>query len=190
LRKASFLVDQLGSRVASTMVTIIDDGLLAGGLGTRPFDAEGVPSRTTCVIRDGILESYLLDSYSARRLGLQSTSNSNRDLQGGNSVGPTNFHLAARSTPATDIVASVRRGLYVTELIGFGVDIVSGNYSQGAAGLWIEGGAPAFAVEEVTIAGNLKDMLTSIEAVGDDPLVLGEVFSPTLLVGRMVVSGN
>ncbi len=190
MRKASFLTDRLGCRIASSGVTVHDDGLLPGGVGSRPFDSEGVPSRRTTVIRGGILENYLLDAYSARKLGLRSTGNSNREPHGSASVGPTNFFLEPGEVSPEDIVGTVKKGLLVSELIGFGVNIVSGDYSQGAAGLWIENGVPVFPVEEVTISGNLKDMLTRIEAVGNDLLSLGEVFSPTLLIGRMVVSGS
>lgn len=190
LRKASFLMDRLGKRVASPLITLLDDALLPGGLGSRPFDSEGIHSQTTVVARDGVLESYLLDCYSARKLGLETTANSNRELYGGPSVGPSNFYLKAGSTPPADIIASVPNGLYVTELIGFGANIVSGDYSRGAAGLWIEGGKLAFPVEEITIAGNLKDMLTAVEAVGNDLLVLDEIFAPTVLIGKMVVSGH
>ncbi len=190
LRKASFLMNRLGERIASAAVTMRDDALLPFGLASRPFDAEGIPSMTTTVIREGVLESYLLDLYSARKLGLRSTANSNREIHGGNSSGPSNFFLEPSGTTPEHIVGSVKEGLYVTELIGFGVNIVSGNYSQGATGLWIDGGELAFPVEEITIAGNLKDMLAGIEAVGNDPWVLSEVFSPTVLVSRMVVSGK
>jgi PmbA protein len=190
LRKASLFAGKLGTRVATPDVNIYDDALLPGGLGSRPFDAEGVPSRRTSVISRGILESYLLDSYSARKLGMLGTGNSDREPQGSPSVGPSNFYLEPGNATPEEIVRSVKRGLYVTELIGFGVNIVSGNFSQGAAGLWIEDGEIAFPVEEITIAGNLKDMLTRIEAVGNDLLTLGEVFAPTVLIGRMVISGN
>jgi PmbA protein len=190
LRQASFLMDRLGKRVASPLITVLDDARLPGGLGSRPFDSEGIHSQTTAVVRDGVLENYLLDCYSARKLGLETTANSNRELYGGPSVGPSNFYLKAGSTPPADIVASVRNGLYVTELIGFGANIVSGDYSRGAAGMWIEEGKLAFPVEEITIAGNLKDMLTAVEAVGNDLLVLDEIFAPTVLIGKMVVSGH
>lgn len=189
-RKASFLVDKLGARIASPLVTIYDDARLAGGLGSRPFDSEGIPSRTTTVVEDGILTSYLLDAYSARKLKLASTANSARNLSGGPTVGPSNFYLKPGGQSPEDMISSVKNGLYVTELIGFGVNIVSGNFSQGAVGIWIEDGELAYAVEEITIAGNLKEMLTAIEAVGNDPLPLGEVFSPTIMIGKMVVSGN
>lgn len=190
VRQASFLTGKLGSQVASPLVTVYDDALLPGGLASRPFDAEGVPSQTTTVICDGVLESYLLDSYSARKLALRSTANSNRPLHGAPCAGPSNFYLKAGTATPDEIIATVRNGLYLTELIGFGVSIVSGTFSQGAAGLWIEGGHLAFPVEEITIAGNLKDMLTSVEAVGNDLLALGEVFAPTLLIGKMVISGS
>ncbi len=190
LRKASFLMEKRGEPIASPHVTIVDDALFPFGLATRPYDAEGVPSQTTVVIREGVLENYLLDSYSARKLGLRSTANSNRDLHENHSSGPSNFFLAPGSAKPPEIIASVKKGLYATELIGFGVNIVSGNYSQGAAGLWIENGSLAFPVEEITIAGNLRDMLAGVEAVGNDPLICAEIFAPTLLIGKMVVSGN
>jgi PmbA protein len=189
LRKASFLLDRLGTRVAAPEVTIIDDALLPGGLESRPFDSEGIPSRTTSVIEEGILRSFLLDSYSARKLGLQPTGNSTRQVSGAPEAGPSNFYLKPGKIPPEDIIASVTHGLYVTELIGFGVDIVSGNYSRGAAGIWIENGRLAYPVEEITIAGNLKDMLLNIEAVGDDLQLLAETFAPSLKIRKMVVSG-
>ncbi len=121
---------------------------------------------------------------------MRSSGNSARELSGAPLVGASNFYLQPGSQSPEEIIATVKNGLYVTELIGFGVNIVSGDYSQGAAGLWIENGSLAYPVEEITIAGNLKDMLTSIEAVGDDLLPLNEVFSPTFKIGKMVVSGN
>ncbi len=190
IRKASFLVGKLGARVASPLVTIRDDALLDGGPGSRPFDAEGIPSQSTVVIREGVLEHYLLDSYAARKLGSASTGNSNREPNGGPSVGPTNFFLERGTASPSEIIASVKRGLIVTELIGFGADIVSGNYSQGASGIWVEDGRPSFPVEEVTIAGNLMDMLLGIEATGNDLQALGEIFAPTILIGKMIVSGG
>jgi PmbA protein len=189
-RKASFLADKIGTRIASPRVTIYDDARLPGGLGSRPFDSEGVPSQTTTVVEDGILMSYLLDSYSARKLLLRSTANSARTLSGGPMVGPSNFFLKPGMQSAEEIVSSAKNGLYVTELIGFGVNIVSGNFSQGASGIWIENGELAFPVEEITIAGNLKEMLAAIEAVGNDPLPMAEIFSPTIMIGKMIVGGN
>jgi len=189
-RKASFLLDKLGERISSSLVTVCDNALLPGGLGTRPFDAEGVPSQKTVIIRDGVLENYLLDEYSARKLGMKSTGNSDRELHGGPSAGPSNFYLSPGKDGPEEIISSVKEGLYVTELIGFGANIVSGNYSQGAVGQWIRNGKLEFPVEEVTIAGNLNEMLLGIRAVGNDLLPLAEVFSPTILIDKMVVSGN
>jgi PmbA protein len=190
VRKASFLLDRLGTRVAAPGVHIVDDALLASGLGSRPFDAEGVPSRALPIVDDGILAGYLLDAYTARKLGMASTASSAREVSGPPKAGPSNFYLRPGSATPEAIVASVRSGLYVTELIGFGVNVVSGDFSQGAAGIWIDGGALAYPVEEITVAGNLKEMLLSIEAVGNDPVMHGETFAPTVKIGKMMVSGN
>jgi PmbA protein len=189
-RKASFLLDRLGVKISSPLVTVYDDAIRPNGLATRPFDAEGRRSEKTLVIREGVMESYLLDEYSARKLGLKSTGNSDREVHGGPSAGPSNFYLCPGNDDPGDIIASVKEGLYVTELIGFGVNLVSGNYSQGAVGQWIRNGNLEFPVEEVTIAGNLNEMLMGIEAVGNDLMPLGEVFSPTILIDKMVVSGD
>jgi PmbA protein len=187
-RKASFLVGQLGERVASEKLTIIDDGLMAGRLGSRPFDAEGLTSRKTVVVHNGILENYLLNTYTARKLGLKSTGNAARGLIGAPSVGPGNLYIQPGSHSAAEIVSSVASGLFVTELLGFGVNTVTGDYSRSAAGIWIEGGELTFPVQGVTIAGNLRDMLCAIEMVGNDLDFRGSIVSPTLLIGRMMVS--
>jgi PmbA protein len=187
-RKASFLVGQLGERVASEKLSIIDDGLMAGRLGSRPFDAEGLTSRKTVVVRNGILENYLLNTYTARKLGLKSTGNAARGLIGAPSVGPGNLYIQPGSHSAAEIVGSVASGLFVTELLGFGVNTVTGDYSRSAAGIWIEGGELTFPVQGVTIAGNLRDMLCAIEMVGNDLDFRGSIVSPTLLIGRMMVS--
>lgn len=186
-RKASFLVGQLGEKIAAEKVTIVDDGRLRSALGSRPFDAEGLPTRQTVVIRDGIFESYLLDTYTARKLGLRSTANAHRGLVGSPGVGAGNLYLqAGRHTPA-EILGSVSRGLLVTELIGFGVNIVTGDYSRSASGIWIENGELTFPVQGVTIAGNLKEMLGSIEMVGNDLDFRGTLVAPTLLISRMTI---
>ncbi len=190
LRKASFLMGKKGMKIGSHLLTVWDDPLLPDGLASRPFDSEGVPSQKIAVVRDGVLENFLLDVYSARKLGMKTTGHSNREPDGSPSVGPSNFFLQPGNASPADIIGSIKQGLCVSELIGFGVNLVSGDYSQGAAGFWIEDGELAFPVEEITIAGNLGDMLTRIEAVGNDLEILGEVFSPTLLIGKMVVSGD
>jgi PmbA protein len=188
-RRASFLLDRLGSRVAAPSVTLVDDGTVAGALGSRPFDGEGLPTRRTVLIRDGVLESYLLDSYSGRKLGLPSTHHAVRDGSGV-SVSTTNLMLLPGTASPRDLIASVSNGFYVTELIGFGVNGVTGDYSRGAAGTWIENGELTYAVEEVTVAGNVLDMFAAVEGIGNDLVLRDRTVSPTLLIGRMVVAGN
>ena len=186
-RKASFLVGQLGEQIATERLTIIDDGLILRGLGSRPFDAEGLPTRRTVVIRNGVLESYLLNSYTARKLGLKSTGNAGRGLSGAPGVEAGNLYVEAGTHSPDEIIKSVSKGLLITELLGFGVNIVTGDYSRSAGGIWIENGELTFPVQGVTIAGNLKEMLNSIEMIGNDLDFRGSVVSPTLLIGRMTI---
>ncbi len=186
----SFLIGQLGKRIAPGWITVYDDALRVGGLGSRPFDGEGLPSRTTTVVRDGVLQTYLLDTYSARKLGLASTASASRGIGDSPSVGPTNFYLKAGDRGPDDIIASVKQGLYVTELIGFGINMATGDYSRGAAGLWIENGELTYPVEEITIAGNLKQMFMDIDMVGNDLVFRGRIASPTIKVGGMMIAGN
>ena len=188
-RRASFLLDRLGSRVAAPSITVIDDGTLPGALGSRPFDGEGLPTRRTVIVREGVLESYLLDSYSGRKLGMASTHHAVRD-GAGVSVSTSNLMLLPGTATPEELIASVKNGFYVTELIGFGVNGVTGDYSRGAAGLWIENGELAYPVEEVTVAGNLLKMFDSVEGIGNDLVLRDRTVSPTLLIGRMVVAGN
>ncbi len=189
-RQSSFLADKLGQRVASENVTIVDDGTLPGLFGSSPFDDEGVPSRRTVVIDRGVLVSYLLNSYTARKLGMKTTGNASRGITGNASVGHGNFYLEKGEMPPEQIIRSISKGLYVTELIGSGVNIVTGDYSRGAVGLWIENGEIAYPVSEVTIAANLKDMLMNIERIGSDLEFRGSTASPTLLIGEMTISGQ
>lgn len=187
---ASFLIGQLDKRLAPDLVTVYDDARLVGGLGSRPFDGEGLPTRKTTVVENGMLRSYLLDTYSARKLGLTSTANASRGVGDSPSVGPSNFYLAPGGHDPAKIIASVKQGLYVTELIGFGINMVTGDYSRGAAGLWIENGELAYPVEEITIAGNLKQMFADIEMVGKDLVFRGRIASPTIKIGSMMIAGN
>ena len=189
-RKASFLEGKLGERVASELVTIIDDGTIPSLFGTSPFDDEGVPSRRTVVIEKGILRSYLLNSYTARKLGLKTTGNAARGITGNASVGHGNLYLENGDKSPDEIIRSIRNGLYVTELIGSGVNTVTGDYSRGAAGLWIENGEFAYPVSEITIASNLTNMLLDIEAKGSDLEFRTSVASPTLVIREMTVSGQ
>ena len=187
---ASFLIGQLGKTLAPDTITIHDDGCMPGGLGSRPFDGEGLPTRKTVVMEQGVLRSYLLDTYSARKLGMSSTGNAWRGIGDSPSVGATNFYLLPGNTTPEEIVRSVKDGLYVTELIGFGVNMVTGDYSRGVAGIWIENGELAYPVEEITIAGNLKQMFKDIEIVGNDLEFRGRIASPTLKLSEMTIAGN
>ena len=187
---ASFLLDQLGHQLAPEFVNIHDDGRLVGGLGSRPFDGEGVPTRKTPIIERGILTNYLLDTYSGRKLGMASTGNASRSVGDNPSVGVTNFYLVPGVVTPAEMIGTVRQGLYVTELIGFGVNMVTGDYSRGVVGFWIENGELAFPVEEVTIAGNVKQMFADIEMIGNDLQFRGRMASPTLKIRNMMVAGN
>jgi PmbA protein len=189
-RSASFLVDQLGQRIAPETVTIYDDGTLPSALGSKPFDGEGLPTRRTTVVEAGILRSYLLDTYTARKLGMQSTGNAARSAGEAPSVSPTNFYLVPGTATPEEIIASVPRGLYVTSLIGFGVNQVTGDYSRGAAGLWIENGELTYPVEEITIAGNVRQMFADITMIGNDLDMRRKVTAPTLKINEMTVAGS
>jgi len=189
-RSASFLTGKLHQKIAKENVTILDDGLRAGGFGSRPFDGEGIPSSITRVIENGVLQNYLLNCYTARKLGLQTTGNASRGIAGPPGVGPKNFYMPAGPYSPEEILRSVVNGFYVTELIGFGVNTVTGDYSRGAAGMWIVKGEPAYPVEEVTIAGNLAEMLDHIEMVGSDLEFRSALASPTLLISGLTVAGT
>lgn len=187
---ASFLIGRLGERIASPLVTIVDDGTIPRGPGSKPFDGEGLPTRRNVIVADGLLQSWILDTYSARKLGLQSTGNASRSTGDAPSASPTNLRLIPGTSTHDEIVASVKSGFYVTELIGFGVNLVTGDYSQGAAGFWIQDGKLSHPVHEATIAGHLADMLQSVEMVGDDLREDDRIASPTLKIGRMIVGGE
>jgi PmbA protein len=187
---ASFLVGKLGAQIASELVTVVDDGTILGALGSRPFDGEGLPTRSKTIVEKGRLQSYLLDTYSGRKLGMASTGNASRSVGEPPGVAPSNFYLAPGMHSPAAIIRSVKQGFYVTELIGFGVNMVTGDYSRGAVGLWIEDGELSYPVEEVTIAGNLKEMFQNIEMVGDDLEMRGRIAAPTIKVSQMTVAGN
>jgi len=189
-RKRSFLVDQLGQSVGGPGLTIVDDARLVGGLGSSPFDDEGVATQSTPIIENGILRNYLHSAYTARKLKVRATGNGSRTGTGSVSVGPTNFYLKSGQYSPEEIIASVQSGLYVVELIGFGVNPVTGDYSRGVTGLWIENGKLSYPVHEVTIAGNLRQMLHDIEMIGNDNLFMGPIASPTLKIRNMVLSGD
>jgi PmbA protein len=186
----SFLAGKLGQRIAPEIVTVVDDGRLDGGLASKPFDGEGLPTRRNVIAERGGLASYLCDSYTARKLGTASTGNASRSVGGVPHPAPTNFVLEPGTTSPQEIIGSVKSGFYVTELIGFGVNGTTGDYSRGAAGLWIEDGQLTFPVEQVTIAGNLLSMYDAIEVIGNDLDLRRTVAAPTLKIGRMTVAGN
>lgn len=188
-RNSTFLKDRLGEQIASPLLTVVDEGRMPRGLGSRAFDGEGLPTRRNVPIEAGVLQFFVCDSYSARKIGAKPTGSARRGVAGGPSVGASNLYLAAGSTAPEAIVSGVSRGLYVTDLIGFGVDLVSGDYSQGAVGHWIENGRLTHPVSEVTIAGNLKDMLMDVDAVGSDLVFRGSVSAPTLRLKKMMISG-
>lgn len=189
-RRSSFLTDQIGKSVAVPEITIVDDALMPMGLGSSPFDDEGVPTRLTPIIEAGTLRNYLHSAYTARKLSSHPTGNGSRAASGVVTIGPTNFYLQPGRYTAEEIISSTSRGLYVVELIGFGVNTVTGDYSRGAVGIWIENGKFGQPVQEVTIAGNLREMLKNIEMVGNDVTFLGSIAAPTIKIGNMVVSGE
>jgi PmbA protein len=189
-RQASFFAGKLGEKVASDRVTVIDDATMPGLFGSTPFDDEGVASRRTVVIERGVLKSYLLNTYSSRKLGLKTTGNASRGLSGAAGVGPGNFYIEAGETDPAKMIAGVRSGLYVTELIGEGANGVTGDFSTGAVGLWIENGELAYPVSEITIAGNLKQILLDLEAVGNDLEFRGQIAAPSLMIREMTISGH
>jgi PmbA protein len=189
-RNATFLKDRIGETVASPLLTLVDDGRRVRGLGSRPFDGEGLPTRRNVPLERGVLRYYLCDTYAARKIGARSTGSARRGIGGGPSVGSSNLFFEAGATPPAEIIGGVEEGLYVTDLIGFGVDLVSGDYSQGAAGHWIKKGQLVHPVHEVTIAGNLKAMLKDVDAVGSDLEFRGASAAPTLRIRKMTISGR
>ncbi len=189
-RRASFLLDRLGQRVTAQGLTVIDDGRRCRALASRPFDAEGLPTRKTTVVDQGRLTSYLLDTYCARKLGGQSTGSAFRGVGGSPAPHSSNFYLLPGKDSPADIIGSVQQGLLVTELIGMGVNLVTGDYSRGATGQWIEHGEIVYPVEQVTIAGNLSTMIDAVDAIGNDLSFRQTTSAPTVKIARMTVAGT
>jgi PmbA protein len=189
-RKASFLAGKLGEKIADERITLIDDGTIPGLFGSSPFDDEGVPTRRTLVIERGVLRNYLLNAYSARKLNMKTTGNASRGITGNAGIGHGNFFIEPGTKTPEEIIRGVKNGFFVTELIGSGVNIVTGDYSRGAVGIWIRDGEPAFPVSEVTIAGTLQEMLNGIAEIGNDLEFLGSVSAPTIMLGEMTVAGR
>ncbi len=184
-QKTTFLADKLGQAIGNALVTVVDDGLLPGRPGTRPFDAEGVPCGRTVVVEKGVLKSFLCNAYAGRKLGLPTTGNSD-----GSGVSPNNFSLAPGSATPAEIIASLDKGLILIKTIGHGLNPINGDISRGAFGLWVEKGEVAYPVSEITIAGNLGRVLQDIEIVGNDPELQTAVNGPTIKVREMTIAGE
>jgi len=190
-RRASYLVDKLGQKIVSPEITLIDDATMRDGLASRPFDAEGVRSSKVNVIENGVLQRYVCDAYSARRLGAQVTGNAGRGYASGPGVSSSNLYLKPGSMAPEEIVRSVNSGLFLTDMFGSGVNSVTGDFSQGASGFWIENGEIAFPVQEITIAGNVLKVLRNVQAIGNDlSFRRGSTAAPTMLISEMTVGGE
>jgi PmbA protein len=181
----SWLAERTGTRVGNERVTLVDDGRLPGGLGSSPFDGEGIPTRETVAVRAGVLETYLSDTYWGRRLGIPSTGNAS-----GGGVAANNFYLRPGTGTLDDLVASTERGILVLSTIGFATEYASGVYSRGARGIYIEDGAPKYAIDEFTIASTFGEMLESIDGIAGDLRFDGTVVSPSFRVAEMTISGT
>jgi len=188
-RKTSFLIDKRGERLFAPGIRIIDDPLRPRGLNSHPFDAEGVAVERRALVDDGVLTTWLLDSTTGRELGLPTTGHAQRGVSSPPSPGPTNVHLEPGAVSPGDLIADIEQGLYVSDLIGMGVNIVTGDYSRGAAGFWIENGKRTYPVSEVTIAGHLNDIFRSLTPANDLVFRYG-VNAPTVRVEGLTVAGH
>jgi PmbA protein len=184
-RKATFLVDSLGQRVLAKHIDVFEDPHQIKGKGSAPFDDEGVRTRASQVVEAGVVKSYFLSTYSARKLGMKTT---------GHAGGSQNLTMSSRLTRRGDnldaMLAKMGRGLFVTELMGQGVNYVTGDYSRGAAGFWVEGGRIVHPVHEVTIAGHLREMFSNIVAIGADAYTQGSKTVGSVLISRMKLAGS
>jgi len=202
-RNSSMFSGKLGEQVAGENITMIDDGTMVfdrplasgetikvGGFGTSPFDGDGLPTRRTVVIERGILKELMLNTYTARKLTMQSTGKASRGLAGAPGIGGGNYFIEPGALTPEEIIADIPNGLYVLHTMGFGVNLVTGDYSQGASGLWIENGELAFPVEEITIAGNLKDMFRNVSAIGNDLDFRSSGAVPTVRIEGMTIAGS
>ena len=189
-RKSSYLLGREGQPCASPLVTIIDDPLLPRGPGSRPFDGDGLTSRRNLLVDAGVLRTVLCDVYSARKLGRRSTGSAGRGV--GGTPGPTTSNLIMQNgtTPAAEVTRGVERGLYVTEMMGFGFNPVTGDFSRGAGGFWIENGERAYPVSEITVSANFDELWKGIDALGDDLDLRSSTACPTFRVSRMTIGGR
>jgi PmbA protein len=188
-RRSSFLLDLEGQQIASPLLTITDDPLLPGKLGTRTFDGEGLISLRNELFREGTFVQFLLDTYTARKTNRTSTHSAVRGVGGTPSVGTSNLLLKPGTSTPEEIIANVDDGLYLTELMGFGDNLTTGDFSRGAAGLWIEHGQLTYPVSEINVSGNLKDMIRDVEMTGNDIDFRSTTVAPTILMRKLMVSG-
>ncbi|MBY6260614.1 TldD/PmbA family protein [Azospirillum sp. 412522] len=187
-RGTSFLKDRMGQQIFASSISIVDDPHVKRGLRSRPFDAEGVEVKRRTLIEDGVLTTWLLDLRSARQLGLQTTGHAARGTSGPPGPAPANVYMAAGKRSRADLLAEIKDGFYLTDLMGMGVNGVTGDYSRGAGGFWIENGQITYPVNEITIAGNLKDMFLNMEAADDLELRFG-MDAPTVRIDGMTIAG-
>jgi PmbA protein len=187
-RKSTYLAGREGTAVASSLVTVVDDPLIRRAPGSRPFDGEGLATRPNVVVSGGALRTFLCDVYSGRKLGRGSTGSAGRGVGGGPHVSTSNFILLPGKTEAAEL-ERLPQGLYITDLMGFGFNPVTGDWSQGANGFWIDSGSRAYPVSEITISINFDDLWKSIDGVGNDLDARSSVQSPTLRVSRLTVAG-
>jgi len=188
-RKTSFLRDRMGERLFRPGIRIIDDPHRRRGLRSHPFDGEGVAGRVLAVVEDGVLKSWFLDSATARELSLVTTGHASRGVSSSPSPSPTNLHLEAGARSSKQLIADIADGFYVTDLIGMGANLVTGDYSRGASGLWIENGEFTYPVSEVTIAGHLNDIFASLEPANDLSFRYG-TNAPTVRMEGLTVAGH
>jgi PmbA protein len=188
-RGTSFLKDSMGKQILPKGISVIDDPHRKRGMASKPFDAEGIANDKIAFVEDGVLKSWVLDLRSSRQLGLETTGRASRGTSGPPSPSTTNLYLPAGSVSPKDLIADIKAGLYVNELMGFGINGVTGDYSRGAAGFWIEDGEIAFPVSEITIAGNLKDMFLNLTPADDLTFRYG-VNAPTTRIEGMTIAGN
>jgi PmbA protein len=187
-KRSTFLAEFEGKEIASPLLSVVSDSTLPAKLGSRPFDGEGVRTRRNPLVEGGAFQRFLFDSYYARRTGRRTTGSAARTGDA-ITIGGGNLVVEPGTTPAGEMIASVRDGLYLTDLMGFGVNMTTGDFSRGAAGMWIEKGEIAYPVSEINVSGNLKQMLRDIDAVGDDLLWLAGTAAPTIRMSKLTVSG-
>lgn len=202
-RNATMFAGKLGEQVAGENITMVDDGTMVfdralpgggtvrvGGFGTSPFDGDGLRTRRTVVIERGVLKELMLNTYTARKLGMSTTAKASRGLAGAPGIGGGNYFLEPGTITPQALIADVPNGLYVLSTMGFGTNLVTGDYSQGVSGLWIENGELVYPVEEITIAGNMKEMFRNVSAIANDLDFRGSGAVPTLRIEGMTVAGS